>query len=227
MCPAPCPAPGPWRGQGHLVLKPCDRVAVLGRERDELQPPGPLWRLSGRVQASAHRPQEGLGRRGKGVSPGQDACRPDSPPPGISPRGAYRPDEHCFHTYSRCSMEPIRCHIRLPKGRGAGRPRAFASAAWTALRCPSHDSSPARGLSVSAFSPHSGLGHLYSAGRRSGPVAASTAVSRGRVVLVVRDQRLGSAFRALARSPRVSAFAEVGKRPEHFHPLEIAPEEPQ
>lgn len=85
---------------------------------------------------------------------------------------------------SRCSVVPIHCHICFPKGRGAGHPQAFASAAWTALRCPpSHRSSLARGFKhLSAFSPHGGLrrrslGHLYFAGKRSSPVAASMAVS--------------------------------------------------
>lgn len=61
------------------------------------------------------------------------------------------------------------------------------------------------------------------AGERSGPVAASMAVSvRPRGLSGERPAGLGSAVRALARSLRVSAFAEVEKRPEHFHPFETA-----
>lgn len=92
-------------------------------------------------------------------------------------------------------MVPVHCHICLPKGRGVGRPQAFASAAWAALRRPpSHDSSPARGFKcLSAFSPQSslrrrGLGHLFLQVNAVALWLRPQLSPRGRVVLVVRDQ---------------------------------------
>lgn len=178
--------------------------------------------------------------RGAGEERGGFKLRPGYLPPWlsspwVSPKGAYRPDKHSFpHLLVGVPWCPSTATFASPKeGAGPSTGLCFSSMGSPPPSSKSRQQ-PGPGLQVSEriqsskqpqeARPRSSL----FAGERSGPVAASTAVStRPRGLGGKRPVGLSSVFRALARSLRVSAFPEVEKRPERFHPLEITPEEPE